>query len=526
MQHIALLLCMFFMVGCGGALAGSLTPSDLGGSTWMELTSPHFVVRTDLRSADAIRLLEEFERIHAVFEDVAFPYELKPSGRIRALVLRDRAEYEEFGPPGTSGYYSRGGFEPDAPALVMYGEMSAKTRLIFQHELAHRFVHFYFPGAPRWLNEGLAEYYSTLAIAGGKIYVGRDLPRMILHPGMTWGRMSTPLPWGVVTMVPTGVLPTAQQLVEGESAGFIAREVEAGQRVEAQRARIAHYAAAWAMVHVLKDNADYSRALDNLLVGLSAGVEPGNAWQDAFGGHISFASLDRSLGEFYARRDTQVLRGPFSPGPTHLEAVRKLEPVEMRLLWASARPWTRENLATIHRDLDDALALAPASPEVHRWRARMFRVQELYVSAEMELRTAMDARPDDEQTLYELFRLRDRQAELAPTEESFARVDSVVKALLPRATEAQTLNSLAWYLAHRGRVDEALPLAFRSVKSDFNCFECYDTLAFVLNAKGRVAEAHGMQSLAIGLAPDGFSDAKMLERLQQYRAAAQAGKAR
>ncbi len=37
------------------------------------------------------------------------------------------------------------------------------------HELTHRFVHFYLPGAPRWLNEGLAKYYSTMVIEDGKV---------------------------------------------------------------------------------------------------------------------------------------------------------------------------------------------------------------------------------------------------------------------------------------------------------------------------------------------------------------------
>lgn len=524
MRASTLLFLACLCIACGGG-EPPLHPSELGAPAWAELTSTHFVVRTDLAAGKALELVNAFEHIHSAMEDIAFPYEVKPRGRTHVLVFRDEDEYEQFAPKGTRGFYRYLQDDPTVQSMiVLYGDISAATRSTFQHELAHRFVHFYFPGAPRWLSEGLAQYYSTMTVEGGKVVLGRDLPYLRLRPGLTWDAQADPT-WEQIVAVPTGVLPAAQRVVESGPVDFSRRAVDVGLEGEDARRVTAFYAGAWALTHVLKNSSGaYPRMFDAFLLALSAGTEPHLAWSAAFRG-VDFAALDRSLGAFYMRRDTTVLRAPYEPPRTaRVERARKLAPAEVYLLRAAVRPWTDAQRDRVEADLDAAVKLAPQSPDVHVWRARFFRLAGRHESASNELWQALDVRPGDEQALLELLRVREAQAAREPTATRSEQVEAAVRELLPRATAAVTLSSLASYLARRDRVDEALPLAARAVEADFNCVECYETFAFVLHAKGRLAEAYRMQSVAVGLLPDGISSAGMLERLEQYRADAVAGK--
>ncbi|MDC0669195.1 hypothetical protein [Nannocystis radixulma] len=132
-------------LGC--AHSRPFTPPEDGGPPWTELTSPHFVVRTDL-SADAGRsLVVALERSYALLADVGFPYSTRPEGRTQVLVLRSQRELDLLTGGGSLGFY-RHRSDPTLPSLFISGELSERTHEVLMHELGHRFVRFYFPGAP------------------------------------------------------------------------------------------------------------------------------------------------------------------------------------------------------------------------------------------------------------------------------------------------------------------------------------------------------------------------------------------
>lgn len=54
-------------------------------------------------------------------------------------------------------------------------QRSDHTYRLVYHELVHVFVAENMPGTPTWLDEGLAEYYSTLEYADGQVTLGRPL---------------------------------------------------------------------------------------------------------------------------------------------------------------------------------------------------------------------------------------------------------------------------------------------------------------------------------------------------------------
>lgn len=505
-------------LACSGALDPPLTPPDEGGPSWITLRTPHFDVYTDLSAAKAEPIARDFEGIYKTFTDVAFPFTAKPEGRTAVVVFRDRFEYRALFGRLSSGLYNPFAREEGLPSIFLYGDrdLTDDSRQTFQHELTHRFVHFYFPGAPTWVHEGLACYYSTMTVKDGKVVLGREMPDHRMRPGMLWDSKEDPR-WGVISWAPTGRFLSAEQLARGDRADFTYRSVEFGQRLEEGRRIHLSYMSAWSLVHVLKNSPEgYAPRFDRYLLALGGGADPQAAWSEHFG-EVSFAALDSSLQAFYMRRETTVLRAPYEVDPSAGDdpAVSAMSPDAVRLLWAAIRPWTPENLAAVRADLAAAKLLAPGSPATPRWEARVALREGREADAEEHLRVALARDPNDERSLLDRFTLLSARAERSP--EALPRVEALVPKMLAHATTAASLNAIARHLARGPRLAEAQQLALRAVQADFRCFECFDTLALVLYRRGAVAEAFRMQSVALNLVPDGYDDPEMLLRWQQYR---------
>src|SRR5689334_4553931 len=158
------------VVGC----AGTFRSPAHGGPQWVELSSEHFVVESDLDVDIATQTLQALEAFREALETIAFPSESQPIGRTRLVIFRRVDEYVEIGPQGSDGYFTpRGNLLDPEPRAVLYAESHTFGRNI-QHELVHRYVAFHFPAAPIWLNEGLAEFYSTLALKDGMALAGES----------------------------------------------------------------------------------------------------------------------------------------------------------------------------------------------------------------------------------------------------------------------------------------------------------------------------------------------------------------
>src|SRR5262245_33416651 len=150
----------------GCAWQAALVCPDRGGHSWHQLESPRFRLWTDTTPARAAAALGEFEAAAGAFETLVFPD--GPSLRERTdLVLFDRErDFDAIAPTGAAGWFhpldDRG--IDEAPLMVLRGGDAASVRRRFQHELVHRFMVTRGHRLPPWLEEGLADYYSTLRI--------------------------------------------------------------------------------------------------------------------------------------------------------------------------------------------------------------------------------------------------------------------------------------------------------------------------------------------------------------------------
>ncbi len=150
------------LVACGPAI---LPVPGKGGPAWIELTSEHFTLWTDTVPARAHELIREMEHFRQAVVGVAFP-NAPATARAMVIAFRDDEELHKMLSDNTVLAYD---VLPEAPwwqpviILPAYSDYDpADTRS--PHELTHLISHMVVRHQPRWLSEGIAEFFETLQI--------------------------------------------------------------------------------------------------------------------------------------------------------------------------------------------------------------------------------------------------------------------------------------------------------------------------------------------------------------------------
>ena len=180
-------------LGCAAPGCAALTPPltspahgrRLGPSSPPGTTSSAPISRLD----EAREALAEFEGVYNLFVDVAFPTDESRAARIGIVLFGASSDYGVLGRARDPRRTSTPGCpmtpSPSRPRCCTV-RLSNETRLTFQHELTHHFMRQSLSHLPVWLNEGMADFYSTLRADGGKVHVGAPLPTLRVHPAPRW----------------------------------------------------------------------------------------------------------------------------------------------------------------------------------------------------------------------------------------------------------------------------------------------------------------------------------------------------
>ena len=148
------------LAACAAALPA--VPSK-GGPAWRELTSEHFTVWTDADPADARDLVREMERFRQVIIGAAFP-SVPTTGRILAILLRNDEELTLLSIPGTARAFARPAASPLWQPMVVLSANRERADSTLPHELTHVISFGVIHHQPRWLSEGLAEFFETVQL--------------------------------------------------------------------------------------------------------------------------------------------------------------------------------------------------------------------------------------------------------------------------------------------------------------------------------------------------------------------------
>lgn len=516
LRRLPLVLAASLALGCV-TLTPPLTPPERGGAPWRELTSKHFVLDTDLDAAEADSTLSQFEGIHGAIEDVAFPSEADPRAPIRIVLFSREKDYLPFGPKETAGY-----FTPqlpndldDVPTMVLWGGLVAATQATFQHELTHIFVRRSLGWAPRWLNEGLAQYYETFELRDGAAILGLPLPSIGITTGGEWRSKRIGV-WDRL-YVPLGALPPVTALTHAGYDEFMAAAGKERPSLDEQRQQTSYYLAAWGFVHMLYSVPEYKELFNGVVEDMAHGTKLEAAWAARFGA-VDPERLERDFRQHMLRTEgieAQAWTTQYTPRPRAApEQVRALSAAEVHVLWARLLPWTPQHLPAARTQMDTARALDPASPEIAYWSGLFRHAEGHAAEAVSELERALAPRPNNARYLVALATLyRDLPAPPKP------QIDDVIHRLAKVAVAPRALDLVASYDGAAGQIDEGLTFAARATKADPACYRCYATGARLLFAKGRVEEAVDAAERAVNLLPDGVRRPQLVAELRSYRAA-------
>ena len=472
----------------------SLVKADIARQGWLEVDTVHVSLRTDLGRDQAVARATQLERYWqalAATYALVLPGAPPPSTRLVAIHFQSCADFDAVrGNQDAVGfaYTSR---DVSHRTIAVTCERPRPADQVLLHELAHLFNHHDFPGLPVWLEEGLATYYETMKVQGGKAVLGgfpRDFPARWAH--WVW-------------------LPDVTALRRMSYAEF---------HDDSERR---HYFAAWKLVHLLNNSSNQLHAAFQQYLGrLARGAPEADAWSATFG-RLTGVDLDRRFREYQFSFEIRMWTTAYrwtSPGPPR---IRRLRPGEADALWADLL--FRLDPGAAAAQMKRAAAADPDWPALRYWQGILRPPGPAAVAT---LRAYCRHHPRDPRGWQALV-----EAELdvispsgevptdAATQARLAAIDRDVVALVEHATSPVALNTIAWYFALRHIPATGLNFAIRALQADPRCAACWDTAGLLYFQDRKVNQALAAQERSLGLYTD-HVPREVLERLRQYRAAA------
>jgi tetratricopeptide (TPR) repeat protein len=154
-------------------LASVLRGPPWPGGSPMPITSNHYELRTDLPEKTAQEMLEVLERTHQEYVKLFPPPAGLPPTRGEVYIYATLATFQinsELS-MGQSADNALGYYHPGFKSVHLYqnpDQGGIETLDTLRHEGWHQYVDRFIPALPRWLNEGLAEYFGAMEIVDGK----------------------------------------------------------------------------------------------------------------------------------------------------------------------------------------------------------------------------------------------------------------------------------------------------------------------------------------------------------------------
>jgi hypothetical protein len=262
----------------------SLSAASPAFAEWRRLDSPNFVVVGDVGAADLREITRRFESFREVLARVLTEKAVATAVPTVVLVFPSDRAFTPFKPKFNGRPIELSGlFLPrrDANYIALVRDWDEGTMRVVFHEYAHLITSNIAGSIPVWLNEGLAEFYSTFETVGDReALIGRPVP-------------------GHLNRLNETRLLALEELLNVKHDSALYNE---GDR------RSVFYAQSWALTHLLLV-AQPSRQdkLGAYVAKVENGMPPMEAWQTSFGGD----RIDRELQNYIRRSVFNAFRFKF-----------------------------------------------------------------------------------------------------------------------------------------------------------------------------------------------------------------------
>ncbi len=247
--------------------------------SWTSIRTRNLFLISNAAAAELRQVAAWLELFHDTFSRLTSKPVFDSSIPTVGIIFRSDKDFEPFKPlyqgkpAELAGYFQQGN---DVNYIAISLEPGGRDPLNAAfHEYVHLYVRTHIPQAPLWLNEGLAEFYSTFEMVNGAAVIGAPIDSYIYLL-----RNSESLP--LVSLFS----------VNQASAHYNDRDK-----------RGIFYAESWALVHflMLANNGQRQAQLRQYLSLLAAGVSVESSFKMAF--QTTFEALEKELNE-YIRRDS------------------------------------------------------------------------------------------------------------------------------------------------------------------------------------------------------------------------------
>lgn len=507
---------LFWLWCCSACTQNLLQLPEAGGPQWTALESPHFEMMTDDDPETARKVLASFEHTYALLHDTVFQTRKQADVRTRIISFQSSSELKMIVGSDAAGIYTPRlpNDLQEYPTLLVRSEADRFNRALFAHELAHRFNDVVFGGLPVWLEEGLADYYSTIHGNVGAVKLGDIDPLLTFAPGYIRGQSGSLIVKGRI--FPIERLPAASELMLQRRDGFYLWE-QHGQPAIEQRSM--NYGAANALVHMLMHgNSATAVRFREAFEAVRYGA-PQSELREAVA-DLASPELDAEFREYL--RSSLTWRQHHESAPQALGDVQEgqFSDVDTLLLWVQLQSFKGPHAARVGEHLDEALRRDPLDARVRYWAGRRAMLGGNSLEAESHFREAISSEPNHNDALLGLAVLyqhpnhRDRW----PAETRAQLLDDTMSRFERVAESATELNVIAMYYHLAGRTDEAEQFAQRAVSASASCWNCLHTRAAIAFYRGQVGAAVRYETAAMNQAGE-YDSPRVVQMLERTRSA-------
>ena len=242
------------------AFTSSLTVNAAADTHWTAVRSASLTVLGDQSAKKLREVAVELEQFRSVLGRLSARGRPAPTAPTMVYVFGTRKTFEQFlplrngKPVQLGGYFQRGA---DTNAIALSTEGFSESAPVIYHEYTHLLLGNAMRAVPVWLNEGLAEYYSTYRLRpDGK---GADIGHAIARH---------------LALLRERFIPLTELLAVNYSSDLY----NEGDR------RSIFYAESWALTHFLMTELPSGQDLINQFAGtIAGGARPDQAFASTFG---------------------------------------------------------------------------------------------------------------------------------------------------------------------------------------------------------------------------------------------------
>jgi hypothetical protein len=230
--------------------------------SWVRLSTPNFDLYSSLNQKQATIVLKQLEDARQALAPL-YAGDAAVAAPVRVIAFRSESEYSRYrSNEASAAYYLR----TDGRDYIVLGQDLASGGTPVVHEYVHYLLHQRYRHLPLWLDEGLAEVYSTA------IQERRGL-RIGLPPDdrLDWLRMDSP----------AYDLPTLFTIRQSSFAN-----------VKHLTPRSRFYAESWLLVHMLRLAPEYAAQFPSFLEDIERGEHPGKALLERYGKTVAAVTED------------------------------------------------------------------------------------------------------------------------------------------------------------------------------------------------------------------------------------------